>query len=81
MGEVPVGFDGYKIPFDGNRGIKDWTLEDEKKLLDILDDLNSINTPYLSSIFCLGTSNISEYFPPTSSSDFTTIVPSILEIE
>ena len=26
---------------DGNRGIKDWTLEDEKKLLDILDDLNS----------------------------------------
>lgn len=26
---------------DGNRGIKDWTLEDEKKLLYILDDLNS----------------------------------------
>lgn len=26
---------------DGNRGIKDWTIEDEKKLLDILDDLNS----------------------------------------
>lgn len=26
---------------DGNRGIKDWTFEDEKKLLDILDDLNS----------------------------------------
>lgn len=26
---------------DGNRGIKDWTLEDEKKLLNILDDLNS----------------------------------------
>lgn len=26
---------------DGNRGIKDWTLEDERKLLDILDDLNS----------------------------------------
>ncbi len=26
---------------DGNRGIKDWTLDDEKKLLDILDDLNS----------------------------------------
>ena len=26
---------------DGNRGIKDWTLDDEKKLLNILDDLNS----------------------------------------
>ena len=26
---------------DGNRGIKDWTLDDEKKLLSILDDLNS----------------------------------------
>lgn len=26
---------------DGNRGIKDWTLEDEKKLLDILDNLDS----------------------------------------
>ena len=26
---------------DGNRGIKDWTLDDEKNLLTILDDLNS----------------------------------------
>lgn len=26
---------------DGNRGIKDWTIDDEKKLLSILDDLNS----------------------------------------
>ena len=26
---------------DGNRGIKDWTLDDEKELLSILDDLNS----------------------------------------
>ena len=26
---------------DGNRGIKDWTFDDEKKLLNILDDLNS----------------------------------------
>lgn len=26
---------------DGNRGIKNWTLDDEKKLLSILDDLNS----------------------------------------
>ncbi len=26
---------------DGNRGIKDWTIDDEKKLLNILDDLNS----------------------------------------
>ena len=26
---------------DGNRGIKDWTVDDEKKLLAILDDLNS----------------------------------------
>lgn len=26
---------------DGNRGIKDWTIEDEKQLLSILDDLNS----------------------------------------
>lgn len=26
---------------DGNRGIKDWTLDDEKKLLNILDDLNN----------------------------------------
>ncbi|MDD2494558.1 MAG: Dam family site-specific DNA-(adenine-N6)-methyltransferase [Tissierellia bacterium] len=26
---------------DGNRGIKDWTLDDEKKLLNILDNLNS----------------------------------------
>ena len=25
---------------DGNRGIKDWTIDDEKKLLNILDDLN-----------------------------------------
>ena len=25
---------------DGNRGIKDWTVDDEKKLLTILDDLN-----------------------------------------
>ena len=25
---------------DGNRGIKNWTLDDEKKLLSILDDLN-----------------------------------------
>lgn len=26
---------------DGNRGIKDWTIDDEKNLLNILDDLNS----------------------------------------
>ena len=26
---------------DGNRGIKDWTIDDEKKLLNILDNLNS----------------------------------------
>ena len=26
---------------DGNRGLKDWTIDDEKKLLNILDDLNS----------------------------------------
>ena len=26
---------------DGNRGIKDWTVDDEKNLLNILDDLNS----------------------------------------
>lgn len=26
---------------DGNRGIKDWTIDDEKSLLNILDDLNS----------------------------------------
>lgn len=26
---------------DGNRGIKDWTIDDEKKLLKILDELNS----------------------------------------
>ena len=26
---------------DGNRGIKDWTLDDERKLLSILDELNS----------------------------------------
>lgn len=26
---------------DGNRGIKDWTIDDEKRLLNILDDLNS----------------------------------------
>ena len=34
---------------DGNRGIKDWTLEDEKKLLDILDDLNSRNVKFALS--------------------------------
>lgn len=26
---------------DGNRGVKDWTIEDEKELLQILDNLNS----------------------------------------
>lgn len=26
---------------DGNRGIKDWTVDDEKQLLNVLDDLNS----------------------------------------
>lgn len=34
---------------DGNRGIKDWTLEDEKKLLDILDDLNSRSVKFALS--------------------------------
>ena len=33
--------------------------------------LNSINTPYLSSIFSFGINNISAYFPSISNSDFT----------